>query len=172
MCSISQTQEQWVLGLAETRAGRLSFAKLSICVLDFANTRVVGVWVRARRLSFAKLSICVLDFANTRAAGVWVRARRLGFAKLSIHVLNFANTRAAGAWVRARSSVFKTERNIHFWKLGTAAHPPHALVLPSVTVLGMAPRVLCWWLLIKAFDWSARSGLIVTKGLLKAFHNS
>ena len=67
------------------------------------------MWVRARRLGFAKLSICVLDFANARAAGVWVRVRRLGFAKLSIHVLNFTNTRAAGAWVRARSSVFKTE---------------------------------------------------------------
>jgi len=37
-----------------------------------------------------------------------------------------------------------------------AAHPPppRALVLPSVTVRGMASRALCWWLLIKAFDWS------------------
>jgi len=53
------------------RAATLGFAKLSIWVLDLANTRVERVRaqrMRAVTLGFAKLSIWVLDLANARWA--------------------------------------------------------------------------------------------------------
>jgi len=67
----------------------------------------------------------MLDFANTRVAGAWVKARRLGFAKPSTRVLNLAKPRAESTWTGrnkgGKSGGCRNKgRRAWFWKIDSA----------------------------------------------------
>ena len=86
-----------MLGLAETRVGRLSFAKPSTKVLDLANSRAEGAWAW---FLHNQAPVCsILQTQVRRGLGLAeTRAERLGFAKPSTMVLDLAKLRAEGTW--------------------------------------------------------------------------
>ena len=68
-CSIKQTRGRGVLGLAETRAERLGFAKPSTMVLDLAKLRADGTWAGRNKGGNAWFSQNRAPLAKRRAEG-------------------------------------------------------------------------------------------------------